>query len=813
MSSATDFPLGDPGLALRALLAATPGFVYFMDARGRYGHVSEGGAAILGLTPAQMYGKTWSDIGLPREREAEFAEERARVMSTGEPSQRRVSFELGGTMRHFDLTVSAVYDDERRPVGVVVTSRDVTETFEAEERLRLSEIRYRELANAMPQIVWTARADGTVDYFNDRWYEYTGVERDDRDADQAADHVHPDDVQPARDLWRVAIRDGTPYQTETRYRDRNGDYHWFLCRALPIRGDDGTIVRWYGTSTDIDEQKRNEAELAEDRATAEFLTRANDLFAQSLDYETTLASLASMVVPVIAEWCAVDMIEDGRIRRLAVAHEDPAKIALAYDFQQRFPVTLEDKGGIANIVRTGKIEWIAQITDDMLTAGVANPEQLAILRQLELRSYIGAPIVIRGEVVGVLTLIGGSSRAPFDERDVWMASELTQRAANAIENARLYAAAVDANRVKDEFLATLSHELRTPLTAILGWARILRMGGLDEESLRIAIETIESSATAQSALIDDILDVSRIMAGKFKLELADVDVRDVIHNAVASMRPAAEAKGVAIDVSLPNTPMEVHGDANRLQQIVWNLVSNAVKFTGTAGHVIVRVARSGEEVVISVMDTGRGIPAEFLPHVFERFRQFDSSTTRQFGGLGLGLSIVRHLAELHGGSVSAASAGEGRGATFTVRLPAARTNGAAPEPEEEQDGTAELRRRLTDRRVLVVDDDANARAVLSMMLRQFGVSVGTADSVADAVRSLGESEYDLVLSDIAMPGEDGVALVRRIRAGETGRSDIPVIAVTALADTASLVGAGFDAFLQKPVEPQGLAAAVANSLR
>ncbi|HWS73061.1 MAG TPA: PAS domain S-box protein, partial [Thermoanaerobaculia bacterium] len=537
------------------------------------------------LTPPEMFGKSWSDIGLPPEREEEFAEERARVMRTGQASQRNVSFLIGGTMRHFDLTVTAVYDDEHRSIGVVVTSRDVTDTFlaeerlrresqfrdaieqsigagvvavdrngvetyvseafanmlgwtveeltgisapyvywppeeipalraqfaetmggdppaafevrlrrkneerfpalilprpmrregevvgwvalvhdltnqrEVEERLRVSEIRYRELANAMPQIVWIARADGTADYFNDRWYEYTGLDRDDNDDDHRASFVHPDDVGPARERWRIAIRDGTPYQNETRYRDRNGDYHWFLARAVPIRDSAGNLVRWYGTSTDIDEQKRNEADLAEERATAEFLTRANDLFAQSLDYETTLASLADMVVPVIAEWCAVDMIEGGRIRRLAVAHEDPEKVALAYDFQQRFPATLEDNGGIANIVRTGKIEWVANITDEMLTASVPDPEQLAILRQLELRSYIGAPIVIRGEVVGVLTLIGGSSRAAFDERDVWMASELTQRAANAIENARLYAEAVDANRVKDEFLATLSHEL------------------------------------------------------------------------------------------------------------------------------------------------------------------------------------------------------------------------------------------------------------------------------------------------------------------------------------------------------------------
>jgi PAS domain S-box-containing protein len=810
MSSANHLRLVDPAIALRALLGALPDFVYFMDAQGRYAHVSEGGAAILGLTPDQMTGKTWRDIGLPAEREAEFAEERERVMRTGVPSRRELSFPLESGTRHFDLTVSAVRDDDGTPLGVVVTSRDITDTIRAEERLRVSEMRYRELANAMPQIVWTARADGTGDYYNDRWYEFTGMDRDGDGARRVAAYIHPADLETLRERWRIAVRDGTPFEAEVRYRGRDGNDRWFLARAVPIRDAEGNVVRWYGTSTDIDDRKRNEAELAEDRATAEFLTRANDLFSQSLDYETTLANLAAMVVPVIAEWCAVDMIEDGRIRRLAVAHEDPEKVALAYQLQQRFPVSLEDSGGIANVVRTGRIEWVAEISEAMFET-IADPEQRAVLRELDLRSYIGAPIVIRGEVVGVLTLIGGSNRARFDERDVWMASELTQRAAHAIENARLYAEAVDANRVKDEFLATLSHELRTPLTAILGWARILRMGGLDADSMKIAIETIESSATAQSALIDDILDVSRIMAGKFKLELADVDLRDVIQNAVASGRPAAEAKGVAINVSVPDSPLEVHGDPNRLQQIVWNLVSNAVKFTSSGGHVIVRGSQQGDAIVMAVMDTGRGITPEFLPHVFERFRQFDSSTTRQFGGLGLGLSIVRHLAELHGGSVQAASAGEGRGSTFTVRLPAARV-AAAEKPADRPDPTAELRRRLGDHHILVVDDDASARAVLSMMLRQFGATVSTAETVDEAVRCLRETPFDLVVSDIAMPGQDGFVLIRRIRDGEAGRPEVPVIAVTALADTARLIAERFDSFLQKPVEPHALAGAVAALL-
>ncbi|MCU1347964.1 MAG: Two-component hybrid sensor and regulator [Acidobacteria bacterium] len=825
MSAGDPQSLSDPAVALRALLgAAAPGFVYFVDVEGRYAHVSETGAAILGLTPGQMIGRSWTDVGLPPDREAEFAAERERILRSGESSRREVSFPIDGVPHHFDLTVTPVYDDDRRPLGVLVTSSDVTETKRAAEGLQESEVRYAELANAMPQIVWTARADGRIDFFNDRWYEYTGRQRGADDVETSS-VLAPEEYESVVAKWQEAVRTGQPYDLEARYRSAAGDYRWFLARAVPVRDAGGNVIRWYGTSTDIDEQKRNEAELSEERATAEFLTRANDLFAQSLDYEKTLANLADMVVPILAEWCSVDMIENGRIRGLAVAHEDPAKVAVAYEYQQRFPAMLDDEGGIANIVRSGKIEWVPEISREMLEAGVPDRDKLEILRQLDLRSYIGAPIVIRGHVVGVLTLIGGSSRAPFDERDVWMASELTQRAAHAIENARLYSDAVDANRVKDEFLATLSHELRTPLTAILGWARMLRMGGIDAESMEIAVETIETSAIAQSALIDDILDVSRIMAGKFKLELADVDARDVVQNAIASSRPAAEAKGVALDVSVPQSPMEVHGDANRLQQIVWNLVSNAVKFTASGGRVAVRVTREdalegageGHEIVLTVTDTGRGITPEFLPHVFERFRQFDSSTTRQYGGLGLGLSIVRHLAELHGGSVTASSAGEGRGSTFTVRLPAARSvstgdaNADGAQPADRV--TDDLRRRLHGARVLVVDDDAGARSVLSAMLRQFGASVDLAGSAAEALECLGRTTIDVVISDIAMTGEDGYALLRRIRGGENGHRDVPVIAVTALAETSPLLRAGFDAFLQKPVEPHALAAAVAERLR
>ncbi|HWS99761.1 MAG TPA: PAS domain-containing protein [Pyrinomonadaceae bacterium] len=380
-----------------------------------------------------------------------------------------------------------------------------------------------------------------------------------------------------------------------------------------------------------------------------------------------------------------------------------------------------------------------------------------------------------------------------------------------------------ANRSKDEFLAVLSHELRTPLTAVLGWAHLLRDGRLDEKTAADALETIERSARAQARLVDDLLDVSRIITGKLRLEVSQVEPRSFIESAIEAVRPAAAAKEVTIQNLTGADQGSIAGDAARLKQIAWNLLANAIKFTPQGGRIEVRLRRAGPHVEFAVTDTGAGISPEFLPHVFEPFRQADQKTTRRHGGLGLGLSIVRHLVDLHGGTVHAESPGEGRGATFTVRLPAsdARQTDSPGERAASAAGDAPATHGCPERfdglKVLVVDDEVDTRTLLKMAVGRCGAEVLTAGSVREALEAVEAERPDVLISDIGMPDEDGYDLIRRVRGlpAESG-GGVPAIALTAYArdeDRAQALAAGYQMHVAKPVDMAQLIKAVANLIR
>jgi PAS domain S-box-containing protein len=360
-----------------------------------------------------------------------------------------------------------------------------------------------------------------------------------------------------------------------------------------------------------------------------------------------------------------------------------------------------------------------------------------------------------------------------------------------------------ANRAKEDFLATLSHELRTPLNAMLGWTRLLRMGKLDAAGVARALETIERNAHLQEQLISDILDVSRIVTGKLRLELRPTDLAPLVDATLDTLRPAADAKGVALRARL-QCAGAVLGDPDRLQQVIWNLIVNAVKFTPTGGSVVVSLDRQGTNAVVTVTDTGEGIASDLLPYIFDRFRQGDASVTRPHGGLGLGLSIVRHIVELHGGRVNVHSAGPGQGATFSVMFPIR----AIRRVQESQSPDAHL---LSGLRVLVVDDESDAREVVSRALTECGARTAAVGSAREALEVLPDFKPDVLVSDIRMPGEDGYTLIRRIRALDSNAGGLPAIALTALAhpeDRRRALTAGYQSFVPKPVEVDELAAVI-----
>ena len=370
---------------------------------------------------------------------------------------------------------------------------------------------------------------------------------------------------------------------------------------------------------------------------------------------------------------------------------------------------------------------------------------------------------------------------------------------NELRDAR--AAAESANRLKDEFLAMLSHELRTPLNAIVGWTSMLTRGQVDPARMPWVFETLDRNAQSQARLIADVLDVSGIVTGKLHLQMTTVDVCDLVARATESVR--ASAGGRNLELSLEETrSCLVRGDPSRLQQVVWNLLSNAVKFTPAGGSVRVSVTRDDHQVVIVVADTGAGIPHEFLPLVFDRFRQADQTSTRPYGGLGLGLAIVKHLVELHGGTVSASSDGPGQGACFTVRLPAEEPITVSATPAAQPVDVS-----LTGRTILLVDDDASTRDVVSAALEGAGADVSVVPSAADAWDALHRRLPDVLIADLAMPVEDGYSLIRRVRNDAAIGARLPAIALSAFADARSeeaALAAGFSAFIAKPTRPDAL---------
>ena len=460
-----------------------------------------------------------------------------------------------------------------------------------------------------------------------------------------------------------------------------------------------------------------------------------------------------------------------------------------------------------------------------------------IVRDVEIPPIKGgmlaAPLTGRdGNSLGVIYLSDRADGPFFTAADEAVIVQLAQMASIAIENT-LYAEEREANRIKDEFLSTLSHELRTPLNAILGWTQLLRMGKPTEGELTRGLDVIERNVRSQTKLIEDLLDVSRITTGKLRLSVRPMALAPVIEAAVDAVRPAADAKRIHIDVDTSAPSDQISGDPDRLQQVVWNLLSNAVKFTPQGGRIEVALDRIEGQAQIRVTDSGQGIDPKFLPYVFDRFRQADSSSTRSHGGLGIGLTIVRHIVELHGGTVRAESRGEGTGSTFVVNLPVSAIRAEAPgqptrgaQPSIGIAAAVAAREteyaaqpgghgsRLKGVRVLVVDDEQDARDVIGEILRRSGAEVSTAGGSQEALQMMGRERPDVLVSDIAMPDEDGYAFIRTVRqlTPQDGGA-VPSVALTAYAreeDRARVLAAGFQSHLAKPVEPADLVAAVAE---
>jgi PAS domain S-box-containing protein len=617
-------------------------------------------------------------------------------------------------------------------------------------------------------------------------------------------------------LDRIARGETIEHYETIRCR-KNGTCLPVSLTVSPIRNDD-RVVGASKIARNITDRKQAEAAADRERRHALFLATMAEALAKSLDYEKTLASLATLAVPSIADWSAVDIVQhNAEIARVAVAHVDPAKIDLARQVQQRYE-NPSAPHSVTQVIRTRTPAVISDITDEMIvTAARGDTERISLVRSLGLKSYICVPLAAGGRVLGALTLVTAESGRRYSAVDLRFAEDVASRAALAVDNARSYEQLQRANRLKDQFLATLSHELRTPLNAILGYARMVSGGMITGDKRLRAVETIERNATTLTQMVEDILDVSRIVSGKMRLNVQPVELPLVLHEAVETITPAADAKRIRINAVVDPQVGPISGDPDRLRQIVWNLLSNAVKFTPKGGQVQLRLERVNSSVEITVSDTGIGIAPEFIPHMFERFRQADSSITRQETGLGLGLAIVRDLVEMHGGTVYASSTGLGTGATFRVRLPVRIVHEgkkvekrvhprheSRPSPQELPD--------LSGIHVLAVDDEPDALRLLTEIIEAAGARVTTARSGAAALEKIATAKPDVLVADLGMPLMDGFELIQRLRQSDDPMlRDLPAAALTAYArseDRARTLQAGFEMHLAKPIDPIELASAV-----
>ena len=630
--------------------------------------------------------------------------------------------------------------------------------------------------------------------------------------------------------------------TQLQDLDRGGE--WEVClqprekicfdvalTVVTVRNEEGKPVALRWLMRDITKRKRLESEreqlftseqaariaAQEAQRRSNFLAQASRVLASSLDYRTTLTSVAQLAVPALADWCIVDVVENNLtvFNNPVIAASEPHKEALVRELRQRYPISVDADYGPGKVLRSGKSELATTILESSLERSASNQEHLFLLYQLELKSEMTVPLMVREHKLGTIVFASAQPGRHYNIVDLAMAEELAQRAAFAIENAQLYRQAQEANRIKDEFLAIVSHELRTPLNSMLGWVQIIRNRKLDEATTFKALATIERNAQLQRKLIEDILDVSRIVQGKIRLNLREVNLVLVINAAIEAIHPTSEIKDIQLESNFDSSVGEVMGDAERLQQVIWNLLSNAVKFTPSGGRIEVHLKQVNSNAQITVSDTGKGISADFLPFIFERFRQADNTTTRAEGGLGLGLSIVRYIVEMHSGTVHAASEGEGGGTTFKVLLPIVKLQ------QEQQIQESELKAdnllALRGLQILVVDDSHDTRELLSFILQQSGAEVISVSSVAEALEALVDLKPDVLVSDIGMPDEDGYSLIRKVRISEAARGKkIPAVALTAFArdeESNLALQAGFQVHISKPIEPDKLVRVVVNLVK
>jgi len=784
--------------------------VAIIDPQGLYLQQNAAHAQLLGYTDAELRNQTPA-IHLGEE---VFSEVARALAQDGEYRGEVVSKTKSGDTRYLELSAFAMRTETGEPLCFVGIKRDITERKRAEEALQRSEAELSDfLDNATIGLHWIG-PDGMILRVNQAELDMLGYSREEY-VDHNITEFHVD--QEAIEDILAQLKAGDVLQDyETRLRCKDGTIKHVRINSSVYR-EDGRFIHTRCFTRDFTERKRTESRLALQYSVTQTLSQSRD-FIESAG-RILRASCDSLDWEVGALW-RVDRAANV-LRLVEICHASEMRTP-EFDKLTRAVTFVKGIGLPGRIWASGEPAWI-----DNLVADTNFPRGPVAARE-GLRGAFGFPFKVGDDVLGVVEFFSPEVRKPDDELLTLVAGiggqigqfterkRAEERLAELLDSERAARGEAErANRLKDEFLATLSHELRTPLNAVIGWARMLRSGRLDQESATHALEVIERNAWAQKQIIEDILDVSRVITGKLQLNLTPVDLITIVDAALDAVRPAMEAKEIKIETFIDSNLRLISGDPDRLQQVIWNVLSNAAKFTPPGGKVEIAVGQNNTHVEVKVKDSGPGIDPAFLPHVFERFRQADGSTTRTHGGLGLGLAIVRHLVELHGGTIAVENRNDGAGAVFTLRLPLpsgelraeSLTSAIFKETQPEPPGLQGLR-------VLIVDDETDALDLISMELAQHGASVTGVTSAEEALQSLAQNNFDVLISDIGMPQMDGYALMRQIRKQEgVTQKPLPAVALTAYArvqDRMRAILSGYSTHVAKPVEANELVTVVAS---
>ncbi|HKQ93548.1 MAG TPA: PAS domain S-box protein [Blastocatellia bacterium] len=887
----------------RNLIAQVKDYAIFTtDPRGVITTWNEGCKNVLGYDRQEFIGQHIKILFTPEAAASGIADKEVEIaVKEGSASDDHWMMRKDGERFWASGITTAVRDEDGNLTGFIKVMRDLTERKQLEEELRQSRTYLGLLIEGLPQLIWTFGPDGECDYLSPQWVRYAGVPESEQLGLGWLNQLHPNDRESTIAAWNRAVKEKIDFDAEFRIRGAEGGYRWFKARAMPLRSVEGEIFKWFGTNTDIEDQKRVEALLRESEtgmrgerdfsneiidtlpgvfylfnrqgkfrlwnknlkditghsddeialmAPLEFIVeedrpaverKIEEVFASGeANIEARLLNINGIGIPFF--FTGRRIVIDGQPHLIGSGvdiserwrgEETAAYLAAIVESSDDAIISTDLQGNIKSWNR-GAERIYGYLADETIGKPITmlhlpdrwneEPRILELIRMGDRidhyetlrRRKDGTDIDISLTVSPILNHVGDVIGASKTSRDItWRKRAEEEREQLLARERESRSEAEEANRLKDEFLATISHELRSPLNAILGWARLLREPDMRGDQMDRALETIERNAQAQARLIEDLLDVSRIVSGKLSIQMRPVTLNSTVQSAVADLRLAAESKGIDLRLA-EDEEIKLIGDADRLQQVVWNLLSNSIKFTPEGGRVEVGLKRIGERAELRVRDTGRGISPEFLPHVFDRFRQATRTDARSRAGLGLGLAIVRHIVEAHGGSVTAESAGFGLGATFVCILPLVGV-GQEVVPAIERQMT-QLKVKATSSlkgiKVLVVDDDEDARDMLEAALNSYGAEVITAAGALKALDALASENIDVLVSDINMPEVDGYELIRRVRAMKPEQGGrIPAVALTAYAraeDRLRALKSGFQTHMPKPVEPAELEVVVAT---